>query len=652
MNIKLFVLPVGALAAASLLLTPTESVGFTTIGGTLSQGQRDFRVFNNFSDSAANNNTTPDANWPGYTGADMAIWKGSVEWASEPHGGTGAGDPTQTAVGGSGANFDPVWQGNATGVGNSNDNIHSELSGSSGGTLAFTETPISDGWRIRYYEAWTWADGPGTIPFGGGSTFDLQSVACHEYGHALGLGHSSSGGATMWPSTGAGSESGRSINFDDEDGVKFLYGDASASKPSISSINVSGNNLTINGTNFVATGNEVWFTQAGAGGNGTPIKVTGLTSNGSTITTGIPGNAGSGDVFVKTATGFSGLSNGWPFDVNGVVFPPATQANIDLGTSEGVVGSGQGGAANNVGAWNGIDLPTSGSVLLDLSSFQTSSTLSHTGSAGEIVYNEPLSTGAFAKLYDDGHDIGCNNGDSVTYTFDGFVAGTYDVYVYSWALENLSYTTDITVNGGVKGVQTCGGLSSYQATFIDGGNYVVDQVTITTGQAITVLAEQNNGCARVNGFQILPGSACGVATNYCTPGTSASGCQATMSATGTPSASAASGFSLVASNVEGAKDGLFFYGTNGQQANSWGSGTSFQCVTPPVFRAGLLVSAGTSGACDGSFSQDLNALWNSNPAKNPGVGADVNAQLWYRDPMNTSNQTTSLSDGLNFTVCP
>ena len=35
MNIKLFVRPVGALAAASLLLTPTESVGFTTIGGTL-----------------------------------------------------------------------------------------------------------------------------------------------------------------------------------------------------------------------------------------------------------------------------------------------------------------------------------------------------------------------------------------------------------------------------------------------------------------------------------------------------------------------------------------------------------------------------------------------------------------------------------------
>jgi serine protease AprX len=144
-------------------------------------------------------------------------------------------------------------------------------------------------------------------------------------------------------------------------------------------------------------------------------------------------------------------------------------------------------------------------------------------------------------------------------------------------------------------------------------------------------------------------------TIYCTAGNSASGCQATLSATGLASASATSGFTLMASGVEGAKDGLFFFGTNGRQANPWGSGTSFQCVTPPVIRAGLLSSTGTPGACDGSFAQDLNAHWCgscSHPAKNPGAGAVVDAQLWYRDPMNTSNQTTSLSDAIEFNVCP
>ena len=142
------------------------------------------------------------------------------------------------------------------------------------------------------------------------------------------------------------------------------------------------------------------------------------------------------------------------------------------------------------------------------------------------------------------------------------------------------------------------------------------------------------------------------ATPYCTAGTSASGCQATLSASGTPSASAPLGFVLSAAGVEGLKDGLYFFGTNGRQANPWGSSTSFQCVTPPVARGGLLTAAGTAGACDGSFAQDLNARWTAKPAQNPGAGAVVQAQLWYRDPQNTSNQTTSLSDALEFTVGP
>ena len=73
-----------------------------------------------------------------------------------------------------------------------------------------------------------------------------------------------------------------------------------------------------------------------------------------------------------------------------------------------------------------------------------------------------------------------------------------------------------------------------------------------------------------------------------------SGCQATLSMAGTASASASSGFTLMAASVEGAKDGLFFFGTNGFQANSWGNGSSFQCIVPPVKRAGVLFGTGTT----------------------------------------------------------
>ena len=155
--------------------------------------------------------------------------------------------------------------------------------------------------------------------------------------------------------------------------------------------------------------------------------------------------------------------------------------------------------------------------------------------------------------------------------------------------------------------------------------------------------------------QLVPVEGCGNVQSYCTSGTSASGCQASLSASGTPSATASSGFEVIASSVEGAKDGLYFFGVSGRQANAWGNGTSYQCVVPPVSRAGLLPSSGSNGACDGSFTQDLNALWCPTcprPAKNPGPGTVVQAQLWYRDPLNTSNQTTSLSDAIEFTVCP
>jgi hypothetical protein len=55
------------------------------------------------------------------------------------------------------------------------------------------------------------------------------------------------------------------------------------------------------------------------------------------------------------------------------------------------------------------------------------------------------------------------------------------------------------------------------------------------------------------------------------------------------------------------------------------------------------------------MSQDLNALWCPTcpkPQKNPGAGTTVQAQLWYRDPLNTSNQTTSLSNAFEFVLCP
>ena len=214
---------------------------------------------------------------------------------------------------------------------------------------------------------------------------------------------------------------------------------------------------------------------------------------------------------------------------------------------------------------------------------------------------------------------------------------------------DLSFPGVSFVNGETNG---SGGTFGRYHAFLPAGSYTARFSAsgyATQDHPVVITA---NGSLRLEVALAPLGS---TAVSYCTAGTSASGCQAVLSAAGTASATAASGFVLSAEDVEGSKDGLFFFAANGRQANPWGNGSSFQCVVPPVIRAGLLVANGSSGACDGTFSQDLNALWCPTcpkPLKNPGAGAVVQAQLWYRDPASSSNQTTSLSDAIEFGVCP
>jgi len=141
---------------------------------------------------------------------------------------------------------------------------------------------------------------------------------------------------------------------------------------------------------------------------------------------------------------------------------------------------------------------------------------------------------------------------------------------------------------------------------------------------------------------------------YCTSGTSSNGCVPVISATGSPSVAASSGFTIDVSNVEGAKQGLLFYGISGRAAAAWGSGgNSFFCVKAPTQRMGSQNSGGTAGACDGALSEDWLAYLAAHPGAlgTPfGAGATVNAQAWYRDP--PAVKTTNLSGGLEFVTVP
>lgn len=111
------------------------------------------------------------------------------------------------------------------------------------------------GFDIEFYDNFgsfdfIWAVNPNS------SQFDIDSVATHEFGHALGLGHSAVAAATMFPSVSAGSTVNRSLDADDIAGVQSLYGTQATGLPSISSISPAfawiggGTRITITGTNI------------------------------------------------------------------------------------------------------------------------------------------------------------------------------------------------------------------------------------------------------------------------------------------------------------------------------------------------------------------------------------------------------------------
>lgn len=179
-----------------------------------------------------------------------------------------------------------------------------------------------------------------------------------------------------------------------------------------------------------------------------------------------------------------------------------------------------------------------------------------------------------------------------------------------------------------------------------GRSVALDGSTVLCGHPFYSTSFLSAGAA----FAFRVASGAPVGTGYCTAGTTSGGCAALLSAYGTPSASAASGFHLVGEAVDAPTSATAFFGANGRKSATWGNGTSYLCVVAPAKRAGLRTIAGTG--CDGVFLQDLHERWTERPQQNPGAGATVQAQLWYRDAGNTSSKTSSLSDAIEFVVGP
>ena len=105
-----------------------------------------------------------------------------------------------------------------------NTNLVSFRDASSGSAIA-TAYWWSSGGAIVEADILFWDGG---FTFFAGSTgcsggFYIEDIAAHEFGHALGLGHSTISGTTMYPSTSSCNVNPRSLHADDIAGALALY---------------------------------------------------------------------------------------------------------------------------------------------------------------------------------------------------------------------------------------------------------------------------------------------------------------------------------------------------------------------------------------------------------------------------------------------
>jgi hypothetical protein len=137
---------------------------------------------------------------------------------------------------------------------------------------------------------------------------------------------------------------------------------------------------------------------------------------------------------------------------------------------------------------------------------------------------------------------------------------------------------------------------------------------------------------------------------YCTAKLNSDGCTLDIGWSGgaSASASAATPFVVTGQGVLPNTTGLLFYGFGRRAAPFMGG---FHCVEPPTPRVGGQFS-GSGGPCAGSFAFDFNAWVQSGADPLLVPGAVVDAQWWYRDPLDPLGFFSSTSDAIEFAIAP
>ncbi|MCC7011101.1 MAG: VCBS repeat-containing protein [Planctomycetes bacterium] len=215
--------------------------------------------------------------------------------------------------------------------------------------------------------------------------------------------------------------------------------------------------------------------------------------------------------------------------------------------------------------------------------------------------------------------------------------------IYSYVVQPAGFAGTITVAGSdtaVAGTHSGGQLYRFSMPDnVGGAGLVLHYELVFTDWA---------GNTRVTAPLSISLRDCSIAT-YCTAKTNSLGCVPQITTSGTPNTTASSGFTITASNVLNQKNGLFFYGVNGQTAQPFDGGTL--CVVGPHIRTTLINSGGSvlGSDCSGAFALDFNTYMAGVTPITFSVGTTVDGQFWSRDPADPF--ATNITGGIHFGLC-
>ncbi|MBK8178835.1 MAG: hypothetical protein IPK67_08075 [Planctomycetes bacterium] len=207
-------------------------------------------------------------------------------------------------------------------------------------------------------------------------------------------------------------------------------------------------------------------------------------------------------------------------------------------------------------------------------------------------------------------------------------------------------TTRVSVaNGGGEGNGPCSWLA------LSGNGAVV----VFSSGASNLVANDTNNSSDV--FVHEP-DACPAPVPYCQAKLNSLGCLPAVGATGIHSTTTISGFVITDTNVRNNKPGLLLYSLTGRNDLPFQGGRL--CIASTIRRTPGVQSGGTPAPaqdCSGAYSIDFATfaagfMGGSPPFELRIPGTKVNCQWWGRDPGFPAPLDTSLSDGLEFFMCP